>query len=73
MELKLILIDPKPALCSAWRIHFERLSNVEIKAGYFQELQEFDCMVGAANSFGLMDGGVDLAIICLPWFRYSNR
>ncbi len=63
MNLKLILIDPKPALCTAWRKYFDGLPNIEIIAGYFQELQEFDCMVSAANSFGLMDGGVDLAII----------
>lgn len=63
MDIKLILIDPKPALCTAWRKHFDGLPNVEVIAGYFQELPEFDCMVSAANSFGLMDGGVDLAII----------
>ena len=30
--------------------------------GRFEELPRFDCMVSAANSFGLMDGGVDGAI-----------
>src|SRR5438067_7389940 len=29
----------------------------------FERLPEFDCMVSAANSFGLMDGGVDAAIV----------
>ena len=29
----------------------------------FENLGQFDCMVSTANSFGLMDGGVDLAII----------
>ncbi|EIA2681603.1 macro domain-containing protein, partial [Salmonella enterica] len=28
----------------------------------FETVPEFDCMVSAANSFGLMDGGVDAAI-----------
>ncbi|EHM9141934.1 macro domain-containing protein, partial [Salmonella enterica] len=28
----------------------------------FETIPEFDCMVSAANSFGLMDGGVDAAI-----------
>jgi O-acetyl-ADP-ribose deacetylase (regulator of RNase III) len=36
---------------------------VEIVAGYFERLPAFDCMVSAANSFGLMDGGVDAAIV----------
>ena len=62
-EIKLILVDPKPALCDAWRTHFDGLPNVEIVDGFFEKLPEFDCMVSAANSFGLMDGGVDLAII----------
>lgn len=67
-ELKLILVDPKPALCAAWREQFEALSHWEVRAGYFEEVSEFDCMVSAANSFGLMDGGVDLAIV-----RYFGR
>jgi O-acetyl-ADP-ribose deacetylase (regulator of RNase III) len=62
-ELKLILVDPKPAMCEAWHTHFDGFSNVEIVNGYFEKLPDFDCMVSAANSFGLMDGGVDLAII----------
>lgn len=62
-NLKLILVDPKPSLCAEWQKHFDGLPNVEVVNGYFEQLPEFDCMVSAANSFGLMDGGVDLAII----------
>jgi O-acetyl-ADP-ribose deacetylase (regulator of RNase III) len=61
--MKLILVDPNPALCHAWREYFADLPNVEIVAGYFEKLPEFDCMVSPANAFGLMDGGVDAAII----------
>ncbi len=61
--LKLILVDPKPALCDAFRERFQGLPNVEIVVGKFEQLSDFDCMVSAANSFGLMDGGVDAAII----------
>lgn len=61
--LKLILVDPKPALCNAFRERFDGLPNVEVVRGYFERLPEFDCMVSAANSFGLMDGGVDWAIV----------
>src|SRR5437764_7998610 len=60
---KLILVDPNPLLCASFEAQFAELPNVEVMAGYFQDLPEFDCMVSAANSFGLMDGGVDLAII----------
>lgn len=60
---KLILVDPNQDMIIAWHAYFEGLPNVEIVKGYFETLPEFDCMVSAANSFGLMDGGVDLAII----------
>ena len=62
-DLKLILVDPKPDLCVAWHKYFDGLPAIEIINGGFEELTDFDCMVSAANSFGLMDGGVDLAII----------
>ncbi len=41
---------------------FQQLPNVEIVHGYFEQLPVFDCMVSAATSFGLMDGGVAAAI-----------
>jgi O-acetyl-ADP-ribose deacetylase (regulator of RNase III) len=62
-HLKLILVDPNAELCEAWRRHFANLPNAKIVNGRFETLKEFDCMVSAANSFGLMDGGVDLAIV----------
>lgn len=62
-DLHLILVDPEPALCRAFRKAFRELPNVEVVQGYFERLPAFDCMVSAANSFGLMDGGVDAAII----------
>jgi O-acetyl-ADP-ribose deacetylase (regulator of RNase III) len=61
-DLHLILVDPKPALCRAFQVAFKDLPHVEIVNGYFERLPSFDCMVSAANSFGLMDGGVDAAI-----------
>ncbi|MCI0713104.1 MAG: macro domain-containing protein [Chloroflexi bacterium] len=60
---KLVLVDPNPAVCAAWKHTFKDLPNVEIVNDIFQNLEAFDCMVSAANSFGLMDGGVDAAII----------
>ncbi len=60
--LKLILVDPKDALCDAFRHRFAGLPNVQVITGRFEDLLSYDCMVSAANSFGLMDGGVDAAI-----------
>lgn len=62
-NVKLILVDPNPSLCWEWREKFAGLPDVTVVHGYFEELEEYDCFVSAANSFGMMDGGVDGAII----------
>ncbi|MDC0833880.1 phage tail protein [Leptolyngbya valderiana BDU 20041] len=62
-DIKLILVDPKPELCEAWQERLKNFSTVSVVNGYFEELTDYDCMVSAGNSFGLMDGGVDLAIV----------
>ena len=72
-ELKLILVDPKPALCDAFRERFNGLPNVEIVHGKFEQLPVYDCMVSAANSFGLMDGGVDAAITQFFGYELEER
>jgi O-acetyl-ADP-ribose deacetylase (regulator of RNase III) len=62
-DIRLILVGPNAALCRAFQTAFAELPNVEVVHGSFEQLPTFDCMVSAANSFGLMDGGVDAAII----------
>ncbi|MDB9975548.1 macro domain-containing protein [Candidatus Thioglobus sp.] len=58
---KLYLIDSKPELCEKWKQVFSRYPEVEVLRGdYFQ--QSADAIVSPANSFGIMDGGLDLAI-----------
>ncbi|ECO1385632.1 macro domain-containing protein [Salmonella enterica] len=60
--IKLILSAPEPAMAAAFECYFQNTDNVEIIRRPFETVPEFDCMVSAANSFGLMDGGVDAAI-----------
>ena len=62
LELNLILVSPGPELCLAWENRFRELPNVSVFHGRFEDVPEYDCMVSPANSFGLMDGGVDAAI-----------
>lgn len=62
-DIQLILVDPNTALCLAFQRAFSDLQKVEILNGYFEQAPDFDCLVSPANSFGLMDGGVDAAII----------
>ena len=61
-SVQLILVDPNRALCQAFQSAFAQSPNVTVVNGIFEHLPAFDCMVSAANSFGLMDGGVDAAI-----------
>lgn len=59
---KLILFDRNIELCNEFKISFDGLPNVEIIHSSLENLKEYDCIVSPANSFGLMDGGIDLAI-----------
>lgn len=60
--IKLILSAPVPAMAAAFERVFAGVNDVEVVGKPFETIAEFDCMVSAANSFGLMDGGVDAAI-----------
>jgi O-acetyl-ADP-ribose deacetylase (regulator of RNase III) len=62
--MKLLLLDADAAICHAWRATFAGVEAVHIRNGRFESLPSaFDCLVSPANSFGLMDGGMDAAII----------
>ncbi|EDX74839.1 Appr-1-p processing enzyme family protein [Coleofasciculus chthonoplastes PCC 7420] len=61
--MKLILVAPSSQLFAAFQQYFSYLPNVEIVNDYFQWLPEFDCLVSPANSFGMMDGGMDAEIL----------
>lgn len=56
------LVDPNSGLCEAWIEYLHGLPDVEIHNTTFEKIEAYDCMVSPANSFGIMDGGVDLAI-----------
>jgi len=60
-NFKLVLVDLEPELCLEFEAAFKGVENVEVVNGPFEKV-EFDCIVSAANSFGLMDGGIDGAI-----------
>jgi len=58
--LSLHLRDLNADIVAAWREAFADLGNVEVSQGDILEL-EADAIVSPANSFGDMDGGIDLA------------
>jgi O-acetyl-ADP-ribose deacetylase (regulator of RNase III) len=61
--MQLILVDRSKECCDILRWQFHAHPEVEVVCGRFEELPEFDCVVTAGNSFGLMDAGMDLAVV----------
>jgi O-acetyl-ADP-ribose deacetylase (regulator of RNase III) len=61
-KIKLILVDTNYSLSLAFQERFAYLPNVEVAHCGFEQLPTYDCLVSPANSFGMMDGGVDAAI-----------
>ena len=61
-KIEIILVDVQRELCEHWENNFSSFPEVKMHHGYFQEVQTYDCLVSPANSFGLMDGGIDLGI-----------
>lgn len=59
--MRIRLVDHHAATVRAWERTFEDVDDVEVlEADYFAH--PADAMVSPANSFGIMDGGLDLAI-----------
>jgi len=58
---RILLVDHKPTLSKAWAEAFEDIEGVSAHDGDFFDFPA-DAMVSPANSFGIMDGGLDLAI-----------
>jgi O-acetyl-ADP-ribose deacetylase (regulator of RNase III) len=66
--MQLILVDRGKELCDVLRWEFQSHPDVQIVCGKFEDLSSFTCVVTAGNSFGLMDAGMDLAVV-----RYFGR
>jgi len=62
--ISLLLFDSNKEIANAFTTHFADLPNVSIRHCLLEELNpdSYDCLVSPANSFGLMDGGIDRAI-----------
>lgn len=58
-DLRIILKARDYALVHAWQVAFRGASNVEASQGSIM-LEHADAIVSPANSFGYMDGGIDL-------------
>jgi O-acetyl-ADP-ribose deacetylase (regulator of RNase III) len=57
--MKFLLRDRNAAVVGAWRRHFAEAPDVEVSHGDIFDVSA-DAIVSPANSFGFMDGGIDL-------------
>ena len=67
--MKIYLLDRKHNMVKCWKKYFVGMDDVEVVFNDFANFMEeyvVECIVSPANSFGLMDGGYDLAIT--KWF-----
>lgn len=63
LPIDLWLIHPELEMCDAFRFRFERLPRVTVIQNRFEDLPPHDCFVTAANAFGIMNAGIDAAVI----------
>ena len=58
---KLLFIDTNPGVVQAWVRHLADIDNVDIRCDSIVNA-DCDAVVSPANSYGIMDGGVDLVL-----------
>ena len=73
--MEIILLDNKKEMCQAWRKYFSEFKDVKIISEFleFANLDDVDCYVSPANSYGLMDGGYDKALTMLFGVELQRR
>lgn len=62
--MKIILLDRNIKMCEEWNKYFKGFSDVEVVCGDIlkYDISNIDCLVSPANSYGIMNGGYDLAL-----------
>lgn len=63
LPIDLWLIHPEKEMCDAFRDRFKDLPRVTVIQTRFEDLPPHDCFVTAANAFGIMNAGIDAAVI----------
>ena len=63
--MKVYLLDKNKIITDMWRAYFRDEQDVEVVCDEFENFMEshnVECIVSPVNSYGLMDGGYNLAI-----------
>jgi O-acetyl-ADP-ribose deacetylase (regulator of RNase III) len=71
--VSLILMATDEFTARQFEKQFAGISEVTVHRGVFQQLDDIDCLVSPANSFGIMDGGMDAAITAYFGDRLQAR
>src|SRR6516165_8416263 len=71
-QVTFLLRDISADVVRAWKKHFEGMDAVQVSAGDIFELKA-DAIVSPANSFGYMDGGIDLVYLRRFGWELQNR
>ena len=72
IQLTFYLRDIDAAVVRAWKEHFKDIDAVQVSKGDIFEL-EADAIVSPANSFGYMDGGIDLVYVRRFGWKLQDR
>ena len=66
------LVDSNKQMCEAWESRFKGCNDVHVFHGDVFE-KSCDCIISPANSFGFMDGGLDLLISEIIGWHIEER
>jgi len=59
--MKIFLRDTNPEMAEAWKVWFNGVADIEVSVGDIFEGPKANAIISPANSYGFMDGGIDLA------------
>lgn len=57
------LVNPNRAMCDAFRQRFHGLRDTRVIEARYEALPPHDCFVTAANAYGIMNAGIDAAVV----------
>ncbi len=70
--MQLVLVDTDPVLVDHWKREFAAFSEVEVVWGHILPLAQ-NAIVSPANSYGIMDGGIDLLYLQYFGMQVQDR
>ncbi len=73
MNIELWLINPNREMCAEFRRSFSALPYHQVIQSKFEKLEPHDCFVTAGNSFGIMNAGIDAAVVAFHGKELMNR